>query len=270
MGRSNKIWLALASASLAAACTNDPQYLDPPEPLEGGLADAMGMPLRAAASLTLPIKLETEEDAADRAELAAELGVDVPYVRIGDLEVSVEWSLSNQDNRDGKVRVSLNAGNEYFFYDPSMIEIGGGDEESPDPPALLGDIPMDVPALGTISGVFREDQIAEMSFDLDQISRGNVNPFRAVLQIDEDAKEFQPLTAVDPTVPDAMQMPTGPAVPREAVAQAIRMDIALESNVHAFLSYTVRVRDLRGLLHKYLMAAPVTGVTQFMPVLYEP
>lgn len=269
-----RAWLPAASLAVAAlsagACAEDPQYLEPAAPLEGGLLDAEGMSLRAAASLTLPIKLETMEDAAERAALATELGIEVPYVRLGDLEVSVEWSLENQDNRPGKVKVSLNGGNEYFFYDPTMIELGGGDEESPDPPALAGNIPLDVPAMGTISGVFREDQLAELSIDLDQISRGNVNPFRAVLKIDEDVEMFQPLTPADPADPDVMQVPMGPPIPRKAIAQAIRIDIAFESTVHAILSYDVRVRDQRGLLHKRLMSAPVTGVTQFMPVLYEP
>ena len=257
-------------AALAAGCTEDPQYLEPPMALEGGVLDMDGVSQRAAASLVLPIKIETAEDAAERAQLATTLGVDVPYVRLGDLEVSVEWSLQNLDNRAGKIKVSLNGGNEYFFYDPTMIMLGGGDEESPDPPALAGNIPMDVLPMGTVSGVFREDQISELSIDLDQITRGNVNPFRAVLQIDEDADLFQPLSPLDPADEDAMQVPMGPAIPRKAIAQATRIDIALESSVHAMLSYDVRVRDKRGLLHKRLMAAPVTGVTQFMPVLYKP
>jgi hypothetical protein len=262
--------LLAGGAALSAGCTEDPQYLEPPMALEGGVLDMAGVSQRAAASLTLPIKLESADDAAERARLATMLGVDVPYVRLGDLEVSVEWSLKNLDNRPGKIKVSLNGGNEYFFYDPTMIMLGGGDEESPDPPALAGNIPMDVEAMGIVSGVFREDQLSELSIDLDQISRGNVNPFRAVLQIDEDAEQFQPLTPVVVADPPVMQVPTGPAIPRKAIAQAIRIDIALESSVRATLSYDVRVRDLRGLLHKRLMAAPVTGVTQFMPVLYEP
>lgn len=259
-----------ASLSLSVGCTEDPQYLEPPMALEGGLLDMNGESQRAAASLVLPIKIETVADAAKRAQLATLLGVDVPYVRLGDLEISVEWSLQNLDNRAGKVRISLNGGNEYFFYDPTMLMLGGGDEESPEPPALAGNIPLDVEPMGRISGVFREDQLSELSIDLDQITRGNVNPFRAVLQIDEDAEQFQPLTPADPEDETVMQMPMGPAIPREAIAQVTRIDIALESNVHAMLSYDVRVRDLRGLLHKYLMAAPVTGVTQFMPVLYMP
>jgi hypothetical protein len=277
MSRSVSSWFVaslLGAASLtmglSMGCTEDPQYLEPPMALEGGLLDMQGASLRAAASLVLPIKIETADDAAERGRLATMLGIDVPYVRLGDLEVSVEWSLQNLDNRPGKVKISLNGGNEYFFYDPTMIMLGGGDEESPDPPALAGNIPLDVEPMGALSGVFREDQLAELSIDLDQISRGNVNPFRAVLQINEDVEEFQPLTPVDPMDPTVMQMPMGPAIPRQAIAQAIRIDIALESSVRVTLSYDVRVRDLRGLLHKRLMAAPVTGVTQFMPVLYEP
>jgi hypothetical protein len=267
---------SLAGAALAAGCAEDPKYLEPPEgALEGGLVDADGAPLRAAATLRIPIKEETAEDLAERQALAAELSaaageeIQVPYVRLGDLEISVEWSLENQENRAGKVKVSLNGGNEYYFYDPSTFELGEGDEESPEPPALLGNIPLDVPPMGRISGVFREDQLAELSFDLDQITRGNVNPFRAVLQIDEDAKQFQPMTPADPEgmVP---QMPMGAAIPREAIALVVRVDIALESNVRALLSYSVRVRDVRGLLHKYLMAAPVSALAPFEPAMWAP
>ena len=269
--------LMMSAGALATGCSEDPKYLEPPEgALEGGLVDADGAPLRAAATLTLPIKMETDEDLAERTELAERLELDlaqVPYVRIGDLEVAVEWSLENQENRAGKVKVSLNGASEYFIYDPTMFVLGEGDEESPDPPALLGNIPLDVPPMGRISGVFREDQLAELSFDLDQITRGNINPFRAVLNIDEDAERFQPLTAPVPTPPGGQpvpQTPMGPAIPREAIALAIRVDIALESNVRALLSYSVRVRDLRGLLHKHLMSAPPTRLQPFAPVLWEP
>lgn len=262
--------LALFASTAAAGCSEDPQYLDPPEPLEGGLLDMMGVPARAAATLMLPIKIETAEDRMEREALAMELGVEVPYVRLGDLDVSVEWSLENLENRPGKARVSLNGGNQYFFYDPSMIELGGGDEESPEAPALAGNIPRDVPAMGRISGVFREDQLLELSIDLDQITRANINPFRAVLQIDEDVEAIQPLTPFDPDMPDVPQMPMGEPIPRQAIAQAIRIDIALESSTRVLLSYSVRVRDRRGLLHKRLMAAPMSGLEPVTSVMYEP
>lgn len=261
---------AAAAAALLGACTEDPRYLDGAMPIEGGMVDAMGEPVPGLGSLTLPIKLETMEEAAERAQLATELGVDVPYVRVGDLAVSIEWQITNPEMRAGKARIKVNGANELFIYDPSMIELGDGDEESPEAPSLSGDIPIDVPANGTVRGVFREDQLDEASFDLDQITRGNVNPFRAVLQIDEEAEQFQPLTPADPMMPDVPQMPMGPAIPRRAVAGMVRYDLMFLSSGRMTLTYTVRVRDDRGLLHKYLMAAPVTGVTTFTPTLYQP
>jgi hypothetical protein len=268
--RRGVLTLCIGLAIGAAACSEDPQYLDPAMPLEGGLVDAMGEPLRAVASLTLPIELESAADAAERATLATELGVQVPYVRLDDLSVSLEWRVVNLDDRAAKVRVSLNGGNEYFFYDPSMIVLGGGDEESPEPPELAGNIPLDLPARGSVSGVFREEQIDELSIDLDQISRGNINPFRATLNIDKNVEQFQPVTPYDPANPDAEPTAVGPPVPRAAIAQAVRLDISVASTTRVMLEYNVRVRDHRGLLHDRLLVAPTAELTAFMPVLYMP
>jgi hypothetical protein len=264
-------WLALAPCCLmAVGCSEDPQYLEPPMPLEGGLVDATGEPVPATATLLLPIGLERSADQRERAALATALGVQVPYARLGDLKISVEWTLTNTEAKAGKARISLNGGNEFFYYDPSTFVLAGGDEESPDPPALAGNIPLDVPASASISGVFREDQLDELSIDLDQITRGNINPFRAVLQIDEEVEQFQPVTPFDPTMPEVQPTPVGPPIPRRAIAEVTRIDIALESSTRMTLAFNVRVRDLRGLLHERLLAAPVAELTVFAPALYAP
>ena len=261
--------LSMTLATVASAgCTEDPRYLDGPLPIEGGLVDAMGEPIAAVGTLTLPIKLETMEDAAERAMLATELGVAVPYVRLQDLAISIEWQLTNLDARPGKARIKVNGANELFLYEPSMLELGDGDEDSPEAPSLAGDIPIDVPASGSVTGVFREDQLDEVAIDLDQITRGNINPFRATLQVDEEAEQFQPMTLPDPLMPDVPPVPMGPAIPRRAFAGLVRVDLSLEASSHMMLTYSVRVRDLRGLLHKYLLAAPITGITTFTPALY--
>ena len=61
----------LALATLLAACTNDPLYLPNPISLEAGTDDGSGEITSARAELLLPIKLETDEDAAERAARAA-------------------------------------------------------------------------------------------------------------------------------------------------------------------------------------------------------
>lgn len=261
---------ALAAVALAA-CSEDPRYLDGPMPIEGGMVDMMGEPIPGVGTLLLPIRTERAQEQADRAELAAALGVEVPFVRLGDLAISVEWRLANLDARPGKARIKLNGGNELFFYDPSMVVLGDGDEDSPEAPSLAGNIPLDVPAQGALTGVLREDQLDEAAIDLEQIARANINPFRAALAVHEDVTEIQPLTRDDPNNDEDQQVPMGPPIPRRALAGLVRIDLTLESSTRMELTYSVRVReDHRGLLHDRLLAAPVAELSAFNPTMYQP
>jgi hypothetical protein len=236
-----------------AACTNDPLYIPGPMSLEAG-DNVMGMRSEATAQLPLPIKTETPEDQIARAELSAELGVDVPYVKIGDIEVAVEWTITNLDTEPGEALIQLNGANEAFAYDPATFVIDP-EEEDEEAPGLEGDIPIHVPASGTISGLFTEDKLREASIDLDQITRGNINPFRATLTISKNAPSFQPLTMAMPADPDYMQTPTGPAIPRAAFRQMIRVDLVFKPDRPMRLEYNVRVRDIRGIMHDLLLTA---------------
>jgi hypothetical protein len=248
--------IAIASVSLAgslsaAGCANDPLYI--PSPAQ--LASDGTMP--GTAQLLLPIRAETPEELLERTERAAELMLDLadlPYIKVGDIEVSVEWTVKNLEDRDGEVEIQLNGANAMWAYDPGMIPVG---EDEPEPPGLDGDIPLQVPASGTISGVFREDQLREASIDLDQITRGNVNPFRATLTVSRHDESFSQLTPVmydmngEPLPQDA----TGIVYPREAFAQLLRIDLVFKPNRNMVMEYTVRVRDLRGVMHDLLDAA---------------
>lgn len=269
--------LAAAFALLGAGCANDPVYLQAPMTLEAGVADPanMGMLTQAKASLQLPVKTETMADAMARAALATRLApIEVPYVRVGDLEVDVEWTIKNLDMEDAQALIELDGANEYFAYDPTLIVLDAGDEEAPPTPGLAGNIPINVPGGGQVSGLFTEDQLREASIDLDQITRGNVDPFRASLTISKNAQTFQPLTV--PVLNEAgelTQEPTGPAVPREAFAQMIRIDLVFKPSTHMTLDFNVRVRDVRGILHDLLLAAVTDkpGELQtFMPMDYAP
>ena len=261
---------------LGAGCANDPVYIPGPMAMDAGVTDPakMNMLTTAKASLQLPIKTETAADAKKRMALADKLTpVKVPYVKVGDIEVEVEWTITNLDMKDGQAMIELNGANEYFAYDPTLLMLDPGDDEAPPTPGLDGDVPINVPSGGKVSGTFTEDQLREASIDLDQITRGNVNPFRATLTISKNADSFQPLTAPMPTVKDYMQTPTGPAVPREAFAYMTRIDLVFKPSTHMTLEYDVRVRDLRGIMHDLLLTAVTEkpGELQtFMPVTYNP
>jgi hypothetical protein len=238
------------------ACANDPLYIPGPMSMEAGVPDMMGGVSEAKASVKLPIKTETADDAAKRAQLAATLDpIEVPYVRIGDLEIEVEWTIKNLDTgRDGQARIQLNGANEYFAYDPSTIVLGQDPEASPPTPSLDGDVPINVPRGGQISGLFTEDNVREAAIGLDQITRGNWNPFAAALTISKNASSFQPKTLLMPGA-TMEQADMGPVIPREAFAGLTRIDLVFRAGTHMTLDYAIRIRDSRGIMHDLLLTA---------------
>jgi hypothetical protein len=247
--------IAVACAGALPGCTEDPQYLQPAQALEVGVPDSMVN--TATAQIVLPIRIELEDEAAERAELAAELGVEVPYVRMDDLSISIEWTIKNLEDTAGTARIMVNGGNEWFYYVPNVFVVDP--EEDEEPPPLMGDIPLEIPAGGTRNGVFREDQLIEAAIDLELITRGALNPFAAVLQAHKNTVEI-----ADPA--------GGAVIPREAFAHLVQYDLAFTANRHMVLEYTVRVRDHRrpGLLHDELMAADPGELTGFAPAMFTP
>ena len=242
-----------ASCASLAACANDPVYLPGPMVLEAG-AVMDNMLVTASAQHMLPIRLEKTEEAALRAERSTELGVEVPYVKLGDLEVSVEWTIRNLDGMPGTAFVQLNGANEVFAYDPTLVQLGDPDEVPP-APGLDGDIPLHIEANGTLSGLFREDQLREAAIDLDQITRANLHPFAATLQVHKNIEVIQPMTALMPGVEDYEQTPVGDPIPREAFRQLIRVDLVFKPDRPMVMDYAIRVRDTRGIMHELLDAA---------------
>ncbi len=246
----------LALGLTAAACGSDPQYIPAPGAIEVG-ADTgdpqMPPSTSGTASLTLPIEPESEDDRVAREARQTALGVELAYVRLGDLDVSIEWTIKNLDDSPGEATVKVDGGNQFFYYVPLNFVVDP--EEDEEPPSLAGGIPMQIAANGTLSGVLREDQLREASLDLEAISRGMINPFAAIFNVNE----------ADPTV-----LVGGVAVPQDAVSEMIRYDITLQANRHMILEYTIRVRDQRGILHEELLSAPVEEIVEFAPAEYIP
>lgn len=250
---------------------NEPQYVgcapDGAAPMDTcrleGVDNGMGM-LEAKGSLHVPLKPESlwrARDRATRAEIQMKVpaDVEVPIFRLDQYDLEVEWKVTNLDAMPSKFRVDLNGANETYTYDPSMIVLDPGDDEAPPAPPLAGNIPIDIKGNATVSGVFREDQLLEAAIDLDQISRGNVNPFAATLTVSKNADMFQPLTAAvyDPQTGDVTPgMPTGSAVPRAAFRQLVRVDIVFKPETQMTLDYTLRVREHTEIIHEMGLNAP--------------
>jgi hypothetical protein len=251
----SRLILCVTVAGVVAGCVEDPEYIAPAEAIEVGVPGSDVN--EATAMLTLPIRLETEDEATERAELAADLGAEVPYVRREDLELSLEWTIRNLDDTDGIARIDINGANQYFAYVPANFVVDPEEEEVP--PPLAGDIPLMIPAQSTRNGVFREDQLAEAAIDLELITRGEINAFTALLQINEELQ----------ALPDVA---SGLEIPIDVTAHMIRFDITFEANRHMVIEYAVRARDFRDppLIHDEGLAADPAELTAFAPVDFVP
>jgi hypothetical protein len=243
-----------------------------------GQPDDMGV---ATATLLLPYDAAflnsldyTREREAFLTELNTRVDPDVtidqlPLVRLDQVDVSIEWTIRNLSDQPGEARINVNGGNQYYIYVPDNF-IVEGDEEEPAPPPLSGNIPIDVPALGDITGVFREDQLREAALDLDLITRGTLNPFAALLIVHEDIKNTSEIDFT-PYPPDQDPPPAPPApMPIEIFAQFVQFDITFTANRHMVLEYAVRVRDPDGVFHDELLDAPPEELMVFAPAIYVP
>lgn len=259
--------------TLATGCANDPVYLPSPTSIDAGeMMDMEGNLLPGISALVIPVKQETQTDADDRGQRQAKMdaahpGVVIPYINVDDLEISVEWTIHNMTDKPGNAMIELDGANEYFRYDPSMIVLTT-DDEAPPPPGLDGNIPLTIPANGALSGLFTEDNLREAAVDLDQITRGNVNPFRATLTISKNADQFAQLAPLmfDANGEPLPQATTGVIYPREAIPAVLEVDLVFKPDRHMVLEYTVRVRDVRGgLMPDKLLSAPMSELQVFAP-----
>jgi hypothetical protein len=258
---------ALAGLGALAACRDDPRYI------AGGSVDADPEAMEGVAfSVPLPIEIEDEADRTDREALAAELGMpadQVPYVRVDDLDVAVEYSVTNRGDQPGQAFVEINGANQYFVYVPSAFSLDEDDEDAV-PPPLMGGFPITVAPGGRFSDVIREDQVREASIDLELITRGGLFPTAALLTVHEDLEVFQPVAPIDPEDPGAGVMPVGDPISVRAFGQLIRLDVVFRGDTGMHLDLAVRIRDHRRIVHPELLAAPAGELTMFAPADYAP
>jgi hypothetical protein len=273
----------LLFVTLLAGCSNnEPQYVAcapmgtaaPTDlcSLMGGEVDAAGEPIPAVGSLHVPVMPEADWKAEDRnRRMALQMAVDatgavtVPIYRLEHYDLSVEWRATNNTAVPGTFRVDLDGANEEIAYDPAAIMVA--DDEDPPAPPLAGDIPIDIGPNASIEGVFREDQLREAAIDLDQITRGNVNPFAATLTTSKTATSFQPVTPYDP-VTETGGAPDGPEVPAAAFRQLVRVDIRFRPDRDMVLEYTLRIREHIEVIHEEGLNAPAGELDLRDPPVY--
>lgn len=247
-GFARTAWLA---AAVASACDGEPVYLSPTP----AAVEVVGAGNAGTASVVVPVRIETEAQLQARLELAMQLGVGpglVPSVRRDEIDLQLDWTIKNLSDQEGTAVLTVVAANELFSYDPALFVVDIDDEG---PPPLLGGIPTIVPPLGTVSGVFREDQLAEAAQDLDALTRWGFTPERAILDHWDDG-----------TIVDDAGMLLAPSL---IIPALLRIDVTFDANQHMVLEYTLRVRDRTNRLAPYedefwMLVTPAAGGA-FMP-----
>ncbi|MEQ8456283.1 MAG: hypothetical protein RLO52_35810 [Sandaracinaceae bacterium] len=154
----------------------------------------------------------------------------LPWLRRGDLEIQVDFTLSNL-SPDSSVTagVVLNGINEFHEYNPGVQVV---DEE------LQIDFSQweRTYRLGPgerLSGTIREEEIDEIAVDLATVVNMAPNPNQIVYFDNQSANDRRSQMYI----PDAIPALTG-----------LRVGIRSESPVPVLLEYTLRVRDVRGVL----------------------
>ena len=140
-----KMLISISLVGIAAVgCANDPQYIDcgtadTKDACKLDSANAMVIggakdsPSIVVGSLHIPVRPETADLTKKREDLQKTLpaDVEVPLYRVDQYDISVEYTVLNLDDKPGTVKVALDAANEKFAWDPTMIMPGGGHPNTP-------------------------------------------------------------------------------------------------------------------------------------------
>ena len=184
--------IAITSAVLAAAfgCNDDRVYVDDDgvlhqlaitedtEPaIVGDEGDALYVVERR---IRLPLKAPTEGELAVRRDAVADFpGLPfwrMPWVERGDIEIEVDFTVSNLDDEEHDVDVIINGANEFHEYVPGVVAI----DDVPVPLHSQWERRLTVGARKRVSRTVREEEMDEVAVDLATVVNGAPNSDRIV------------------------------------------------------------------------------------------
>jgi len=231
-----------ALLTLVVGCSsNSPKYFAPAKPLEaGGMMPAMTGGMMASpsiAAIELPFRRPTDQERTALQEESKKLGFQVPFLQREDIDVSIQYTITNLSAEPGQASVAVDGANEYTSYDVAAIQSYIGtlmlppDADAPTVLPLFQTTKVIVPAKTKLSGNIREDDVAEIDRDLDAIGRFK-GPYLTVLLNDSTA------------TPLGMEM-----VPKTVkLPQLWKLIVSFKATVPMRLDFLVRVRDQANVL----------------------
>lgn len=260
--RATLILLPLAAA-LLAGCLQEQRYVQPEaggvwvaairEDTPAAFTAEDGGLFLSEARVELPFREPTERELEEMMDVGDVL---IPYetrpfLERGDVELLVDWTVSNLSDQRVRAVVVINGFNEFHEYLPQVTV--DDDELIADFSGWEVDLALD--AGERRSGTVREEELDEIAVDLASVVNGQGQPVNAnqVVYFQNQSSRDRRSMALIPDIVPALH--------------GLRVGVRTTAAVPVLLEFTVRVRDVRGVLWQGNTEAPWEAP---VPVLFTP
>ncbi len=239
--------ISLAAALIAAGCVEEQHYVTPPgggtwafaitEDTPPFFTSEEGDVFLVEQRIDIPYRLPTADELAALSDIGdAQIPyAQLPWLRRGDIQIQIDWTVSNISTEDdADFGITINGYNEFHEYNPGIQVV---DED------LVVDFSqwertIHLEPGARISGTVRQEQMDEVAVDLATVVNGVANANQIVhpqniSAVDPRAQEFIP-----DVIPGLMGVRAGLRVQGEEGSAPPLLVIEL----------TVRVFDIRGVL----------------------
>jgi hypothetical protein len=174
----------------------------------------------------------------------------LPWVERGQLEVQLDFVLTNLDDEEHDIGVIVNGYNEFHEYVPGVIEI----EEEPLPEFSQWERFYTLAAGARLTGTVREDELDEVAVDLATVVNGAPSSSEVVFFANQSSEDSRTQQYIPEVIPGLV---------------GVRVGLLTLEPVIALLEVTLRVRDTADRLPDDDDALLVPMPEEFMPVSVE-
>jgi len=221
--------LAVTLPVAGLACdTNTPSYFPSPAgPIEVG---AMGQPGQSNARITLAFRPPTDAERSALDRKSGQAGFHVPWLSRDQVSLSLHYTITNLSNEVGKAQLLIDGASEIYSYDAAAqraaLAMMAANNDEIIVLSLINGTPVLIAPGRSISGVVREDELAEAALDLDAIGRWMAAPVSVLINSSEANRV------------GLEGVPAGVDIPA-----LYDLNVSFAASKHMRLTLLVRVRD---------------------------
>jgi hypothetical protein len=252
-----RIWWLIGLCPLALACDDTRTYVGDGKLYQVALTTMTAPAIQGKEGALYIVETHAELPilAPSSAELAdLRVGVKqykmlpfprLPWVERGDLELQVDFTLSNLDDKPHDADVIINGANEFHEYVPGVSV----NEDAILPLHSQWERGYTLAAKSRITGTVREEEFDEAAVDLATVVNGAPNSDEVVYFQNKSGSDPRSMKYIPPVIPGLT---------------ALRLGVRTTESMSVLLEATVRVRDVGGKL-----AGSGDKQMKLMPMLFD-